>query len=39
MSNVTHDLTPFARVLACDPKHARIIDIMHARLIYLYACT
>ena len=40
MNNVTHDLTLLhARVLACNPKYARIIDIMRARLIYLYACT
>ena len=27
MNNVTHDHTPFVRVLACDPKHACVIDI------------
>ena len=32
MNNVTHDHTPFACVLACDPKyaHAHVIDITHA---------
>ena len=33
INNITHDLTPFACVLACDPKHACFIDItcMHVR--------
>ena len=31
VNNVTHNHTPFAHVLACDPKHARVIDIMCAQ--------
>ena len=31
MNNVTRDHTPFACVLTCDPKYARVIDITHAR--------
>ena len=31
MNSVTHDHTPFVCVLACDPKHACVIDITCAR--------
>ena len=31
MNNVTRDHTPFARMLTCDPKHVRIINITHAQ--------
>ena len=31
MNNVTRDHTHFARVLAYDPKHARVINITRAR--------
>ena len=38
MNNVTCDHTPFARVLTCDRKHARVIDIsrMFDLLEYMY---
>ena len=31
MNNVTRDHIPFAHMLTCDPKRARVINIRHAR--------
>ena len=39
MNNVTCDHTPLARMLACDPKCARVIDIMHARSTCMHVRT
>ena len=39
MKNVIRDHTPLARVLACDPRRARIIDIMHTRSTYMLVRT
>ena len=39
MNNVTHDHTPFAHVLACDPKHTRVIDITRARSTCMHVRT
>ena len=39
MNNVTCDHTPFARVLACDPKHAHVIDIARARSTCMHVRT
>ena len=36
MNNVTCDHNPFVRVLACNPKHARLIDITHAQSTCMY---
>ena len=39
MNNATRDHTPLARVLACDPKCACVIDITRARSTCMLVCT
>ena len=39
MNNVTRDHTPFAHVLACDPKQACVIDITRAWSTCMHART